>query len=458
MGKRIMILEVSQKQAYIFASRKLKENCERSQQIADVTGKAFFKDAWPCFSEENMVYSGGGHSVVQFDDVDSANSFARAVTFQALKSFPGMELYVTQIAYNERLTPQENLLELTKALEQKKARRQQSFRQIFPNGVPLYTAMQARKSEFPPAPHGWSWTNDVNRIAGEDHFLAVVHLDGNSMGKRVQKIYDKYGKSWDSCREKLQLFSEEIDKHFAESFDEMIQDLVSWLEEKKWPNRTIPVRKLIGAGDDVCFITRGIFGLECAASFLDHLRQKVNLADGQHYSACAGVVMIHTTAPFRQAYDLSESLCKNAKIFVEENGGDFDALDYHIEFGQIKNALSEIQDNLQAEDGSVMSLRPLALSDRVQMERRYDYFTFLLRNLQEKADALPHSKLKALRTAFQQGEIEAELAMRMSETKSKLTMDGSIKVYFDDAEGRRCAYYDPIEMMDHVQLWRKESK
>ena len=453
-----MILEVSQKQAYIFASRKLKDNCTRSQQIADVTSRAFFRDAWPRFSEENMVYSGGGHAVVQFDDVESANSFARAVTFQALKAFPEMELYVTQIAYNERLTPQENLLELTKALEQKKARRQQSFHQIFPNSVPLHTGVQARESKFPPAPHGWSWTNDVNRIAGEEHFLAVVHLDGNSMGKRVQKIYDKYGKSWDSCRKNLNLFSEEIDRHFAESFDEMIQDLVSWLEEKKWPDRIIPVRKLIGAGDDVCFITRGEFGLECAASFLEHLRQKVNLADGQRYSACAGVVMIHTTAPFRQAYDLSESLCKNAKIFVTENGGDFDALDYHIEFGQIKDALSEIQDNLQAEDGSFMSLRPLALSDCVQPERRYDYFTFLLRRLQEEADALPHSKLKGLRTAFRQGEIEANLAMQMAEIKSKLTNGGRISVYFNDSKGRRCACYDPIEMMDHVQLWRREQK
>ena len=45
MKKRMMILEVSQKQAYIFASRKLRENAARSGDISYVTGSRFFQAA-----------------------------------------------------------------------------------------------------------------------------------------------------------------------------------------------------------------------------------------------------------------------------------------------------------------------------------------------------------------------------------------------------------------------------
>ena len=48
-----MILEVSQKQAYIFESTKLKENVERSEEICRVTDPAYFelvaKRKQPCF-------------------------------------------------------------------------------------------------------------------------------------------------------------------------------------------------------------------------------------------------------------------------------------------------------------------------------------------------------------------------------------------------------------------------
>ena len=42
MQRQLMILEVSQKQAYIFAPRQLRENRRRSEQIAFVTSEAFF--------------------------------------------------------------------------------------------------------------------------------------------------------------------------------------------------------------------------------------------------------------------------------------------------------------------------------------------------------------------------------------------------------------------------------
>ena len=82
--RRLMILEVSQKQAYIFASHRLRENAARSEDIRYVTESRFFQTAaGPLYREEDLVYAGGGHTVLQFDSRERADAFARAALQKA---------------------------------------------------------------------------------------------------------------------------------------------------------------------------------------------------------------------------------------------------------------------------------------------------------------------------------------------------------------------------------------
>ena len=130
MEKYLTILEVSQKQAYIFASKQLKENAARSKDIEDITSSAFFdKTAADWYrEEENLVYAGGGHTVLQFADPKQAESFAKAVTRAVIEAYPALELFVKTIPYDPARTPGDNLKDLSQALEEKKARRVSSFR------------------------------------------------------------------------------------------------------------------------------------------------------------------------------------------------------------------------------------------------------------------------------------------------------------------------------------------
>ena len=77
--KYLTIMEVSQKQAFIFASNRLKKNVENSNIIAWIMDPEYFEQtiADPAlFTEEkNLVYSGGGHTVLQFDSKDIARNF-----------------------------------------------------------------------------------------------------------------------------------------------------------------------------------------------------------------------------------------------------------------------------------------------------------------------------------------------------------------------------------------------
>lgn len=126
MGRVLTILEVSQKQNYIFSSKRLRANAERSNEIAYVTGSEFFRESARDLYDErqNLVYAGGGHTVLQFDSREQAVAFTQKATEAAVRRFDGMEMFATSIAYDESKTAGENLTALTAALERKKALRE----------------------------------------------------------------------------------------------------------------------------------------------------------------------------------------------------------------------------------------------------------------------------------------------------------------------------------------------
>lgn len=489
MSKHLLILEVSQKQAYIFGSRKLRDNLRRSDQIRYVTTPEFFaKCCGSDFSEsENKVYCGGGHAALQFADQEQARRAANAITGEVLRRYPGMEMYAKLLEYRPELTPGENLNALSAALEEKKALRLASFHR-YSFGIDLGRKPEkANQSddmvgsdERPTHYREWRLTEDGEKLAGEDNFLAIVHIDGNAMGARVQNIYKRAGNDWNRCRGLLDQFSLEIDRHFSEAFDAMRDELTEKLPSLGWNavKDFFPLRRIINAGDDVCFVCAGKLGLSCAASFLRHLNGKVNQADGSGYAACAGICMVHKKYPFRAAYDMSEELCSNAKRFGVEYDptGGISAIDWHIEFGQLKDSLGEIRADYQTDDGGQLELRPYAvLGGQVPRYRQFAFFRSVVEELKKETKALPRSKVKSLRDALKQGELETLLALKSMQIEDisylgvetrvpdwlELTLKGGRVekgAFISDGKKRRSLYFDAIEMMDHVALWEEETK
>ena len=204
LDRVLTILEVSRKQDYIFSSKKLRENADRSNEIAYVTGSEFFRESAKNLYDEqrNMVYAGGGHTVLQFDSADQAVAFTRAVTEDALRRFEGMEIFAKTLPYDESKTPGENLNALSAALERKKAFRQSSFRQMS-FGIEALDSLQnyrpqcAEKTDrekipenLLAPPEGWEYPKQLADLSG-DNFIAVVHIDGNAMGNRVSSLYEE---------------------------------------------------------------------------------------------------------------------------------------------------------------------------------------------------------------------------------------------------------------------------
>lgn len=495
MERILLILEVSQKQAYIFSSKRLRENAVRSGDIAYVTSSAFFREAAPTLyrKEENLVNAGGGRAVLQFSGHEQAIAFAKRVTEAVLRGYDGLELFVKQMPYDSAKTPEENLKNLSGELEKKKSLRKAGFRRLSfgvekldeNNFSPAYTEKSGyspRQKETLEPPAGWEYPAEFEKLAGKDNFIAVIHIDGNAMSKRVDRVYQRFGQDWESCRAGLQRFSQSIQQDFEQAFLEMADEVageVARLFPKLAP--TLPVRPVILAGDDVCFVSAGSIGLECARVFLERLAAKTNAEDGEPYAACAGVALVHVKFPFHRAYAWAEELCDSAKNFGSslDPDGRVSAMDWHIEFGQLKDSLSALRKDYATEDGKRLKLRPVTVGLPENCKdpgvRTYEYFKALCLAVKDEEGNIARSKIKNLRQAFKQGELESKFFLHdkqigdllyrafESEYRSEDQRFGRYREIFHSRQEiekepfrkGRCLFFDAIEMMDHFTAFEE---
>lgn len=448
MTRCFTILEVSQKQNYIFASNKLKDNIVNSAVIAYVLGADYIKEVLQdtSYSEaKNMVYSGGGHTILVFDDEDTAREMVSILTQKIYCEFDGLMVFAKSELFDENTPIQECLKRLTESLERKKSVRLASFHQgsygiekvdantldvIAENSV-SETKKKVERLEYDSTakkyvPAGYRPAYQFEDLGGaknDSNFIAVVHIDGNGMGKRVEELYEIIGgKSWEDTKKELKKFSDGIDNDFKKAYKEMTEEVARNLQEAGLDQKLslrdnyFPVRRVITAGDDICFVAEGRIGMECARIFIEKLGKKENEVDKKHYSACAGVAIVHQKYPFYRAYELAEMLCSNAKkygakISPADNGRSVSAIDWHIEFGELKDSLKEIRQTYVTADQNRLELRPYIVSAPEEIMskeeysvRLYENFKRIIHRVQNNGETYGNGKLKELRGALKKGE------------------------------------------------------
>ena len=163
----------------------------------------------------------------------------------------------------------------------------------------------------------------------------IAYVTGSAFFRECAgELYERCDRDWGDCAASLHRFSEGIQTDFETAFRRTVQLLLASGLAPEPP--VLPIRPIILAGDDVCFVTAGRIGLECARVFLEQLAALTNREDGKPYAACAGVVLVHRKYPFHRAYDLAEELCGSAKKFgaLLDQEGRVSAMDWHVEFGQ----------------------------------------------------------------------------------------------------------------------------
>jgi CRISPR/Cas system-associated protein Cas10 (large subunit of type III CRISPR-Cas system) len=131
--------------------------------------------------------------------------------------------------------------------------------------------------------------NDISELSNGRNKIAIIHADGNGLGKLVPTL----GK-------KLKEFSENLDIATNKAFD-LAQ------------NEDMKIRKVILGGDDMTIICDADSALEFTKNYLIHFEEQSEKITGHKLTACAGITYCNKKYPFHYAVTLAEELCSASK-------------------------------------------------------------------------------------------------------------------------------------------------
>jgi hypothetical protein len=301
----------------------------------------------------------------------------------------------------------------------------------------------------------------LGRTYGEQSYIAVVHADGNGMGKRF-KALDKRGLT---NREYINAYRE-LSKHIQQAgkaaLNSSLAPLITAtgnLIEPYERNNFLPFRLLVYGGDDVTFVCDGRLGLLLAARYLEAFEQEMEKRTGDATTACAGVAIVKAHYPFAQAYHLSEALCKNAKRYTTEQStphSNISALDWHIASSGVLGSLSEIRDREYSGKNGSLTMRPIRLHESPDEWRTWPGLLKIVAAFHSNPEwAGKRNKIKRLREVLRGGSTETEQFLKLYRLSTH-----SLPVYpaAPPALQQRgwldqvCGYFDPIEAMDFFDM------
>ena len=459
-----------------------------------------------------VVYVGGGNAVILFRQEGQARQFTTCLNRKMLQEAPGLELAVAHVGVDWE---SDHLRDRVDAAMQQLARYKQSRRPALPlqglgvtaacrstglaatttnaehgrapgaETFPISTEVAAKLDRVKSAHERLRalFLSDDLRRAGCDFpldfdefgrsrdemsYIAVVHADGNNMGRFFRKIAEDAPDSRSYVR-KMREASNQVNQAALVALQRVITDLFSSIDPDNQsiggvvPVRDgkLPLRPLVFGGDDVTFVCDGRLGLTLAARYLEAFEQEAQ-SRGMDLHAAAGIAVVKTHYPFARAYQLSESLAKSAKRYVhDQNAGDFAALDWHFAASGLMGGLDDIRRReytmLLDERRHNLYMRPLRLKEQAGKWRTWPNFSRAVTTFQEQWGER-RNKVIALREALREGpEAVRRFLAVYGETLPEL--DKSLGSFQESGWfGQSCGYFDAIEALDFYVPLRGEER
>jgi len=231
-------------------------------------------------------------------------------------------------------------------------------------------------------------TREKNGADSGRSSIAVVHIDGNALGKKFQSI-----ESLKDYRQ-LSVYVEELFTNAMGKVIDELKDNKDIRENLHIKNNLLPIRPIIFGGDDVTYVCHGQIGLWTVERFLTYLRE-LQSTGSDLITACAGIVITKPNYPFSRAYEIAEDLCKSAKDAVPNS--DKSALDFHILKGGVLNKVEDLRKDVYQTACDSLVGRPLIFDWDTSYRR-------LKKGAQEIASKWPNSKIKQIREMIFLGE------------------------------------------------------
>lgn len=567
MTYNLVAIDVSGIQQYLFGSNRLQENIGASEIVAQVTEKWVFdclENLEGCIHnfkkplesledygfldksilDDNttltveVIYAGGGNAVLIFAHRKHSKDFIKALTQKAVCETPGLAIVVARSDFKKSESLSEAYGALMKQLAQNKATRLASVPILGlgvtatcqSTGLPAVAiakdnrlisaetqakikyadyAEERMQKLFGMEAKGFCFVRDFNKIGTpqDKSYLAVVHADGNGIGKRFKEIALQYPHHTDnpdfilalrqfsqflrttSVKAMQAILTILLDRINKDGGDRIVEKnlTISISSRKRKTEKQryyiLPFRPLIVGGDDTTFVCDGRLGLTLAALYLQKFHQateayyQANIATNgkikgevkkcyTNLHACAGVAIVHTHYPFARAYTLSETLIKRAKRYTTQKEKDegikgISAIDWHFAINGLLESLSSIREREYTVKSGSLTIRPLRISQP-------DYDVISWQKFREITEEFQYfwfdkwSKLKGLRQILREGPHSSAAFLRAYayQLNQKLPI---IKAPDDDYQrtgwqDKTCGYFDAIEAADYFINLERDDK
>jgi hypothetical protein len=509
----LLRVEASSIQDYIFGSNRLRENIGASYLVAAVTGewalkvvadpelamKSNLNDDSATIERDNLdvevLYSGGGNFVALFRTEDAAKKFTRNLSKRVLEQAPGLKVHIHSVKFElGKDILHEKLTCLSRELKQKG-----SASNVMPlaglgvtvmcgstslpavglvDKKPVSAEVLAKlnsadaanaylKTEIPPG-EGYAYPtdfDDLGRTRGESSLIAIVHADGDGIGKAIIELGNEYSTA-DKARDHikaLRTFSAEIKKASKEALKATLESLFSAFavsaevanlipHNKRDPSGRLylPFRPLVFGGDDVTFVCDGRIGIPLALEYLRLFKQHMaTLKNDPPFTASAGIAIVKSHYPFARAYALAENLCKQAKDFRRKSGAQGSCLDWHLAMTGLAGELDEIRHREYSTPHGSLTLRPVML-DGAEL-RSWKTVEKGLNAFQSDVWQDKRNKAKMLREKLREGpDAVAEFVTLYGQKLPSINgiHNGWSNDDSNGDSGKLCGYFDAIELMD----------
>jgi hypothetical protein len=327
---------------------------------------------------------------------------------------------------------------------------------------------------------------DLGGTPGEYSHIAVVHADGNAMGRRIQAIGDEHPAPADNRAyiEAIRQFSDAVAAASESALEtvlaallalpcptedgyciihmpheqELVRIRLAATKDNRW---FLPFRPLVFGGDDLTFVCDGRLGLALSVAYLrafEYETARRSACRGRITSA-AGIAIVKSHYPFAQAYELAYALSKQAKGY-RKNNGEGSYLDWHFALSGLGGRLDNIRDREYAVPAGALHLRPVSLATNPRdPQRAWPVVEQGIAAFQAPSWADRRNKIKALHEALRGG-AEAVKQFLIAFNENQLLPDIAPDLKTLPAtgwHGHYCGYFDAIELVDWFVPLKGES-
>lgn len=270
-----------------------------------------------------VIYNGGGNFLVLYENVDTCIKINQKFTFAVLKNIGTLKVLCSYVEVDDSLS---NYKEDSRRLYACSSILESEESVIRPvNSLPIVQV--DRRTTFPLSATRINEENEIEKISldsfakyqhssvegnkllddlvkkkGEDSLLAVIFIDGNNMGAKVQTELKDKSSDYTTCINALRDFSAGIQNRYVVKPKKAIQEKL----DAKANDGESHSRMIVFAGDEMSFICK-------AEDAWDAVNTYFNTLDNKEDSSCAGVAVFHSHAPYADAYHIAEECCENAK-------------------------------------------------------------------------------------------------------------------------------------------------